>query len=56
MKTNIVRNNPPPFDPAAWLARRYRISPAHARVIAELGGLGKIHTDRDASTIIGGAR
>jgi hypothetical protein len=29
------------FDVIAWLARRYRLSGAHAKVVAELSGIAR---------------
>jgi len=54
MQTKI-RQNSPAFDPVAYLARRYRVSPARARLIAELGGIGKIYVET-ATAQMGGRK
>jgi len=36
---------PPPLDAAAIIAKKYRLTVAHARVIAELAGIGGLHTE-----------
>jgi len=44
------------LDIAAIIAKRYRLSLAHARVVAELSGIGKHHTELQVSTKTGGAQ
>jgi hypothetical protein len=36
-----VHHHSQPFDAVSWLARKYRVSQAHARVIAELNGFAR---------------
>jgi len=53
LKTPTVSQTPPSFNHAAWLAQRYRLPIATARLIAELAGIGVKHPDIE--TMVGGA-
>jgi len=51
MKKIYRPSNHVPLDVAAIIAKRYRVSASHARVIVELAGIGAKHLDID---IVGG--
>ncbi len=47
MKPNLIRRPEPAFDATAWVARRYRVTPSHARLLIELSGLGPSETHHE---------